>query len=432
MRNPRGSLKKILTIAALLVFAGTAPGLLAQQKFYEIKTSLVPSVKDGVYRSREKAVWTFTVSSNNVPLAGRPFSWVLKMNGLTEIKGEGTLTAKGAQITGIRTNAGSIYLEVQLPYRNGVVKAESGAIYDPLTIEPSLPEPADFQSFWDGQIAKLAKIPAKPALKPVKSWTDGVEYFEVTLNNINGSKVRGYLAKPVGPGPFPAMLVVQWAGVYKIDPYWQTVYAKQGWMVLNISAHDMKFGEKKEYYQALESGPLKNYTSIGSADREKSYFLRMYLSCYRAADYLCSRKDWNGRTLVVRGTSQGGGQSLVLAGLHPKVTGCAAQVPAMCDQTAKLVERLPSWPMLVWGPGPVAETSRYFDAVNFSRRIKADLLIGMGLADTVCPSHTVFAAYNVATCPKAIVVSPGRSHGGGDASEAAAKEEAFLETQRTR
>jgi len=415
----------------LLFLAGVFPAA-GQQKYYEIKSSIAPSVKDGIYKSREKASWTFTVTSNGTALAGHPYSYVMKMNGLIEIKGGGVMTAAGGLITATRTNAGSVQLEVQVPYKNSAIKFVSGAIWDPGTIQPSLPEPADFQSFWDGQIARLAKIPAKPVLKPVKSWTDGVEYFEVELNNINGTKVRGYLAKPVGPGPFPAMLVLQWAGVYKIDPYWQTPMAKKGWMVLNIAAHDMKLGQKNEYYQDLDSGKLKNYTSIGSESRETSYFLRMFLSCYRAADYLCSRKDWNGKALVVKGTSQGGGLSLVTAGLYPKVTGCDADIPAMCDQTAKLAEREPAWPMLVWGPGPLAETMRYFDAVNFTRKIKCDLLIAMGLADQVCPSHTVFAAYNAATCPKKIVVSPNRPHGGDDTGKAAVAEEEFLEAQRTR
>jgi len=64
--------------------------------------------------------------------------------------------------------------------------------------------------------------------------------------------------------------------------------------------------------------------SIGDEDREKSYFLRMYLGCYRAVEYLASRPDWDGKTLVVMGTSQGGQQSIVTAGLNPRITAMMA------------------------------------------------------------------------------------------------------------
>jgi len=39
-----------------------------------------------------------------------------------------------------------------------------------------------------------------------------------------------------------------------------------------------------------------------------------------AIEYLFERPDWDGRTIVVTGGSQGGLQSLVAAGLNPKAT----------------------------------------------------------------------------------------------------------------
>ena len=119
-------------------------------------------------------------------------------------------------------------------------------------------------------------------------------------------------------GKFPALLIVQWAGVYGLDKWWATLPASEGFLVLNISAHDLPIDEQPEFYKAQSDGPLKNYTAIGKDDREKNYFLRMYLSAYRAADYLTQRPDWDGHNLVVTGTSQGGLQTIMLAGLHPK------------------------------------------------------------------------------------------------------------------
>ena len=49
--------------------------------------------------------------------------------------------------------------------------------------------------------------------------------------------------------------------------------------MLNINAHDLPIDQPTEFYKQQAAGPLKNYPYIGNDDREKSYFLRMYLSC---------------------------------------------------------------------------------------------------------------------------------------------------------
>ena len=172
------------------------------------------------------------------------------------------------------------------------------------------------------------------------------------MDGFRGTKIHGQLVRPKREGKFPALLIVQWAGVYGLDKWWATLPAGEGFIVLNISAHDLPIDEQPEFYKAQSDGPLKNYTAIGKDDREKNYFLRMYLSAYRAADYLTQRPDWDGRNLVVTGTSQGGLQTIMMAGLHPKVTAAMANVPAGCDQSGILVGNACGWPALaMWLKG---------------------------------------------------------------------------------
>ena len=83
---------------------------------------------------------------------------------------------------------------------------------------------------------------------------------------------------------------------------------------LPIADYDFKLGKlAKDFYDEKSATTLRNYPAIGNDDRETSYFLRMYLSCYRAAEYLTQRPDWNGKTLVVMGDSQGGLQTFLFA-----------------------------------------------------------------------------------------------------------------------
>ena len=142
----------------------------------------------------------------------------------------------------------------------------------------------------------------------------------------------------------------------------------------------------------------------------------MYLSCYRAIDYLASRDDWDGRTLIVMGASQGGQQTLMTAGLHPqKITAALALVPAGCDQLGPALGLAPGFPQWYWktkgkDETKVRETSKYFDVANFTPRIKCAVLVGVGLIDDVCPPTGVFAAINQITTPKEVIVLPSSGH----------------------
>jgi cephalosporin-C deacetylase-like acetyl esterase len=290
-----------------------------------------------------------------------------------------------------------------------------GAVFDWPKIQPSAPEPADFDEFWKSKIAELNAVPMNPALEKVEVNGD-VDYWKITLGNIRGTKVYGQLAKPKNAaGKLPAFLLVQWAGVYPLNRDWVIWRAKNGWLVLNIIAHDQPIDREKKFYDDLSNGALKNYPAIGSDNRDTSYFLRMYLSCYRAADYLVGRPDWDGKTLLVDGGSQGGLQAVMIAGLHPAVSAATADVPAGCDHTGELAGREPGWPHWIAAGGgkdraKVVEACKYYDVVNFARRAKCPVLVGVGLVDTTCPPEGVIAMYNQLQGPKELVILPAAGH----------------------
>lgn len=262
-----------------------------------------------------------------------------------------------------------------------------GAAVSPGKLGLSTPRPADFDSFWDAKLAAQAKLPINPALTPVQSDIPGIEESMFALDAL-GSKVHGYLAKPAKPGKFPAIIQLQYAGVYALHPEWAAQRASDGWLVINVDAHDK-----------LPSDPSadipKAYVTVGNTDREKSYFLNMYLRDSRALDYLLTRPDWDGKTIVLTGGSQGGQQSFALAGLRPeKITAVLVCVPAGADTNGDLHGRkagFPNWP----SDNPKAmETALYFDPVNFAARIKAPVMAGMGFIDTVSPPAGVWTVLN--------------------------------------
>ncbi len=269
-----------------------------------------------------------------------------------------------------------------------------GAAVAPTRIPLSTPRPADFDEFWNQKLAEQAKIPMHPVLKPVQTDVAGVEMSIVTLDAL-GSKAHGYLAKPGKEGKFPALLMLQYAGVYALSAPMVAQRAAEGWLVLDVDSHDKSPDEP--------SGDIpRNYQAVGNPDREKSYFLNMYLRDSRALDYLTSRPDWDGKTLVFTGGSMGGQQSLCLAGLRPEknITAVIVGVPAGADVTGDLHGRKAGYPNWPSSNPDVMRTAVYFDPVNFASRIKAPVLAAMGFIDTTAPPVGIWTALNQIPGPK--------------------------------
>ena len=262
-----------------------------------------------------------------------------------------------------------------------------GAAVAPDKIGLAAPRPADFDSFWSEKLAAQAKVPINPALTPVQTDTPGVEMDTFVLDAL-GSNSQGYVARPTKEGKYPALVLLQYAGVYALNARSVAESAAEGWLVIDVDAHDK-----------LPSDPSgnapRNYPVVGNTDREKSYFLNMYLRDSRALDYLMTRPDWDGQTIVLMGTSMGGQQALVLAGLRPeKITAVLASVPSGADTNGDLHGRKAGYPNWPSDDPEVMQTALYFDPVNFASRIKAPVLAAMGFIDTTSPPAGIWAALN--------------------------------------
>ncbi|MCK5804798.1 MAG: acetylxylan esterase, partial [Lentisphaeria bacterium] len=277
----------------------------------------------------------------------------------------------------------------------------AGAMCEPETLQPGASCPDDFEAFWNAKRAELDAMPFAPKIEPVPSLTnDKIETWSIQLKNINGTTIQGFFAKPKGPGPFPAVMAVHAAGVYGIGPGTVAAYARHGALAIDINPHNIPNGKPKEFYADLKKGALRGYPHMGRASRETSYFLRMFCSCYRAAQYITSRPEWDGEKLVVWGSSQGGGQAFVTAGLCSKVSAFTANVPALCDHAGLLLKRRSGWPQWValkdGAPDPDMLTAgKYFDCANFARLTSATALVSCGFIDRTCSPTSVWAAYNV-------------------------------------
>jgi cephalosporin-C deacetylase len=369
------------------------------------QVTFVPFHQTGIYEIGERAGWTATLAPGTA--AGvSAYSYVIKKNNRDVIQtGTLDLASGSAAMETTLNEPGMLYVEVLPTSATATVPSAApsadkgsaihlGAAIAPWKLQPSVPRPSDFDSFWDSKLVELSQIPINPVLTPAPTGRVGVDLYTVSLDSL-GSHVQGYLSKPSRAGKFPALIIYQYAGVYALRPESVTDRAADGWLALDVDSHDMP--------PSQATGISGNYQAIGNTSRETSYFLNMYLRDARAIDYIARRPDWDGKTIVVLGTSMGGHQSLVAAGLRPNITAVIVNEPSGADSNADLHGRksgYPNWP----SDNPKAmETALYFDTVNFTSRIKARVLAAIGFIDTVCPPAGIWTAVNQIPGPTEVI-----------------------------
>ncbi len=392
----------------VLVLAGASA--LAQRQPIVQQLVFTPYHANGIYEVGDKVGWDVTPASAPPAYAYR---WTIRRNNAVVLK-EGKLDLSSGRdaIEIAADQPGMIYVAVEavgvlaaaaaagegeMRFAGGNAGRDTGfyavgAAVAPTKIGLSTPRPADFDAFWDSKLAAQAKVPINPVITPVETDVPGIEINLFELDAL-GSKAHGYVAKPAREGKFPALIQLQYAGVYALNARAAALRGAEGWLMINVDSHDK-----------LPTDPSGNvprtYQAVGNTDRETSYFLNMYLRDSRALDYLLTRADWDGRTIVVTGGSMGGQQSFALAGLRPeKISAVLVCVPAGADTNGDLHGRKAGYPNWPSDNPDVMRTALYFDPANFAARIKAPVMAGIGFIDTISPPAGIWTVLNQISGP---------------------------------
>ncbi|MEL6864246.1 MAG: GEVED domain-containing protein [Bacteroidota bacterium] len=281
---------------------------------------------------------------------------------------------------------------ISLTQNGQTVKA--GAVFSPFAIQSLEEEPADFDAFWDNAKAELAAIPADPELDLISTSAYSSTY-SLSLGNIDGRRVYGYISIPSGTGPFPAIITLPAAGsLANITVPEATIAELGGAISVSISIHNSPPDEEDP--SAFQ--PDDYDTPDGN------YYKQALLGIVRTIDYLFSRPDFDGENLGLTGVSQGGGLALMAAGLDDRVRLVVESNAALCRYSAFKYQSASSFPFYLWrsqnevgDPAHFEATlsaTKYYDAVFFARRFDGPSYHIIGYEDDICPPATVFAAYN--------------------------------------
>lgn len=397
------------TLLLLLATVCVLP-VAAQIRGYNIQVNVVPDHQDWTYKVGETATFRISVTKSATPLAGAVIDYEAGPEMYQDVKKtavvlkDGTLTVKGKM-----SKPGFYRVDVKTTIGGKEYKGACAAAFSPEQLKPTTVNPADFDQFWQNAISEARHTDLNPTKRLLpERCTKDVNVYEVSFQNVRwGSRTYGILCEPVKPGKYPALLRVPGAGV---RPYGGDIYtASKGALTLEIGIHGIPVTMQQSVYDDLGQGALNGYWEFGMDNRDKSYYKHVVLGCIRALDYIEQYTPWNGKELGVTGSSQGGFLTLATAGLDRRITFYAPVHAALCDHTASLKGVACGWPhYFYWNKGKgmekQIETSRYYDGVNFARRITNAQTgwFSFGYNDDVVPPTTAWATYNIVKGPKSI------------------------------
>lgn len=428
--NIKTTMKRMMMIALMAVVT-----LMARAENYPYRSDYlwvtVPDHADWLYKTGEKANIEIQFYKYGIPRNGEVTYTV--GNDLLETDTKGTVTLKNGRAKiniGTKKTPGfrDVVLTMKLDGQSYTHHVKVG--FSPEKIQPFTQEPKDFNTFWQGNLDELAKIPLTYTKEIAKEYcTDKVDCYLVKISVSRRKQcVYGYLFYPKNaqPGKHPVVLCPPGAGIKTIkEPLRHKYYAENGFIRLEIEIHGLDPRLPKETFddisRAFNSDPT-GYLENGIDNRDRYYMKHVYLALVRCIDLLTSLPEWDGRNVAVQGGSQGGALALVAAGLDKRVNLCVVNHPALSDMAGYTEKgRTGGYPHFnrmtgLYTPSNIS-TMAYYDVVNFARKVKATTYMTWGYNDNTCPPTTSYAVWNTLNCEKESLITPINEHWTSDATE---------------
>lgn len=388
-------MKKAVLLFLLMLGAALAA---APQLYFTADTCKEPLS----YKCGEEITFSLRLTDGKSFPENIPFRWELFVEGGKTLKGKAVTSADKPFVIKTKIDKpGFAYVfacavDQKGKARKDVLQLSASAGAEVEKITQSVPEPADFDAYWAGQLERLKQVPMETKLTPVTSKYKNVDcfYFEIAAPGANPA--TGYLSMPKNAksGSLKAYVFFYGYGFGAIKK--QDQVASRGNLVLSVSRYGIPQDRDKAFYQKAGKTTLKKFGFRNNVSAAECDFNYMILRDLRAVEYLKSRPEWNRKFLAVNGGSMGAFQSVNVAALDKDVTRLDVRIPWCANLGGVKYGRFKGW-----RPEHTPALD-YFDIVNQAKRVKAQTDIFIGLGDRTCPASGQFAMYNAMTCPKAL------------------------------
>lgn len=278
--------------------------------------------------------------------------------------------------------------------------------------------PDDFDAFWAATLDQVRSVPLRPSFEysPERSTAETAVY-DVEYGSWDGLRISGWYAVPrlecVAP-PYPALMLLPG---YISEPVIPKVWARKGYAAFAVAPRG-KLRSNARFNPGYPGLLVHNIV-----DPYTYAYRGFYVDAVRAVEAVLTRPEVDRTRVGLHGSSQGGALTITTAALLGDQVVCgAAGAPYLCGfmESARLTHSYPYEEIneyLRVHPDHrqvVAESVGYFDGVNFAPKIRASMLVYLGLEDDVCPPETGFAAYEAMTCPKELLTYDRCGHDAGN------------------
>jgi cephalosporin-C deacetylase len=287
----------------------------------------------------------------------------------------------------------------------------------------SSPCPKDIDRYWDAALAEMRSVEPKVRLERSDFQTATAECFDLTFTGVGGARIHAKYLRPKGASSrHPAVL--QFHGYTRNAGDWcdKLAYVSQGFSVAAMDCRGQ--GGSSEDVGGVKGTTFRGHIIRGLTDgAEKLLFRSTFLDTAQLAGIVMEMEEVDQARVAAMGASQGGGLTLACAALEPRIARAAPVFPFLCDY-----KRV--WEMDLLANNSYQEILTFFrqfdpthamaeeywrrlgyiDVQNIAKRIKAEVLLGIGLQDDTCPPSTQFAAYNKIRSPKGMVIYPDFGH----------------------
>ena len=286
------------------------------------------------------------------------------------------------------------------------------------------PRPDDFDAYWDTALAEMNALDGNVELVPHPLKAPNAECFDLFFTGVGGSRVHAKLLRPKKvTAPLPAVLMFHGYSGNSGDWADKLSYVGQGFVVAALDCRGQ--GGLSENIEGVRGNTLRGHIIRGLDDQpEKLYFRQVFLDTAQLAKIVMNMPEVDADRVGATGGSQGGGLTLACAALEPRIKRAAPVYPFLCDY-----KRIWEMDLAVAAYEELKTFFRHFDPLHereediFTRlgyidnqflapRITAEVLMPVGLMDSVCPPSTQFAAYNKIKSKKNLLLYPDYGHEG--------------------
>jgi len=293
---------------------------------------------------------------------------------------------------------------------------------DLLTYEGTNPRPVDFDHYWDSALDEMNSIDPQVELIPAEFQVDYADCYHMYFTGVGGARVYAKLLKPKnGSKPGPALLMFHGYSGNSGDWLDKLTYVAAGFTVAALDCRGQ--GGRSEDVGGVKGWTLNGHFVRGLDDvPENLLFRSIFLDTAQLAKIVIEMPEVDETRVGATGGSQGGGLTLACVALEPRINKAAPVYPFLSDyqrvweidQDVDAYDELRAW-FRRFDPRHERENEiftqlGYIDIQHLAPRIRAEVLMGTGLMDTICPPSTQFAAYNKITAPKSMQIYPDYGH----------------------